>query len=92
MATIAENEANMTLCYYKSDGSLANFSTGIIGMENFYPEHLEDMKLIIDLIVLPKDDYVLKNFTMFKINTATNPVTLEMKPQTVINKYTIATS
>ncbi|GAA0084588.1 hypothetical protein UT300007_10270 [Clostridium sp. CTA-7] len=64
--TLEQHEASMTLFYMKRTGEIQRYSTGIQGMK-YFGGHEEDYKLIIDFIVLEKDQYVLDNIEKFKI-------------------------
>lgn len=64
--TLEEMEKSMTLFYMKRTGDIVNKATGIQDMK-FYSDFEEDYKLIIEFIVLPKDEYVLDNIERFKI-------------------------
>lgn len=64
--TLEEMERSMTLFYMKRTGDIVNKATGIQDMK-FYSDFEEDYKLIIEFIVLPKDEYVLDNIERFKV-------------------------
>ena len=64
--TLEEMNSSMTLFYMKRTGDIVNKATGIQDMK-FYSDFEEDYKLIIEFIVLPKDEYVLDNIERFKI-------------------------
>ena len=64
--TLEEMNKSMTLFYMKRTGDIINKATGIQDMK-FYSDFEEDYKLIIEFIVLPKDEYVLENIEKFKI-------------------------
>jgi hypothetical protein len=87
MPNIEEMKNNMTIFYSKSNGSIKGAGSGIQNM-NIYGDDAEDYSLIWDFIVLPIDDYVIKNVQLFKINV--NTKNLEMIPQE--NNYLIATN
>lgn len=67
MATIAEMENKMTIFYRKANGEIKQFATGIQDF-NLFGEEQEDYKLIWDMVILDRDDYVLKNIKDFIIN------------------------
>lgn len=56
----------MTLFYSKRTGEIKAYTTGITDM-GYYGDDEEDFKLIYDFIVVDRDDYVLDNFSKFKI-------------------------
>ena len=85
MATIEEFNKNMTIFYSKRTGDIKGASSGIQDM-SVYGEDCTDYSLIFSYIVLPIDDYVIRNIKQFKINIDTKQ--LEMLPQ--VNQYPIA--
>lgn len=68
-----EMKNSMTIYYFKSTGKIYAVATGIQDM-NYYGDNAEDFKLIIDYIVVPKDETVINDFTRFKINTETKQI------------------
>lgn len=64
--TIDEMNSKMTIFYRKANGEIKQFATGIQGFEIFGEEQ-EDYKLIWDMIILDRDEYVLKNIKDFII-------------------------
>ena len=68
--TIEEFENSMTLYYFKSDGSIHSWCTGINDM-SIFTGHGEDYALMLDYIVLPLDRYVLDNIKYFTIDIDT---------------------
>lgn len=66
--TMAEHEQSMTVFYYKSNGEVYSYATGIQDFTSF-GAHAEDYKIILDVVVLPKDLFILDNMKMFKVNT-----------------------
>ena len=89
MATIEEMNNSMTIFFYKSNGDIYSIATGIQPIDVYLGTHAIDLMQIIDSIVLPKDEYVLRNYAQFKINLDTK--TLEMIANTIPN-YPIASS
>ena len=57
----------MTLYYFKSDGSIHSWCTGINDMETFI-NHKDDYSIILDYIVIPLDRYVTENIKYFSID------------------------
>ena len=78
MATIAEYEANMTIFYYKSDGEIYSYCTGIADMSMF-GVHQADYELILDFIVIPKDHVVME--FMYKFHVDIEVKELKLKPE-----------
>ena len=68
--TIEEFENSMTLYYFKSNGAIHSWCTGINNMTSF-GEHSMDYSLILDYVVLPLDRYVLDNLKYFTIDIET---------------------
>lgn len=80
----------MTIFYFKSNGDIYSACTGTQDINIFFGEHSNDLKLILDSVVLTNDDYVLRNIRQFKIDITKTPVELVMLPQA--NNYKMATS
>lgn len=68
--TIEEFENSMTLYYFKSDGAIHSWCTGINDMRTFIG-HGDDYAIILDYIVLPLDRYVIDNIKYFTIDIDT---------------------
>jgi hypothetical protein len=68
--TIEEFENSMTLYYFKSDGSIHSWCTGINNLSTF-GNHKEDYELILDYLILPIDRYVLDNIKYFNVDIET---------------------
>ena len=66
--TMAEHNANMTIFYYKRTGVIYSWGTGIQDFSRF-DLHEEEYKLILDYIVVPKDNFILDNMKMFCVDT-----------------------
>lgn len=77
MATMAEHEASMTIYYYKSDGAIYSYGTGISDMRSF-GDRQKDYELILDYVVLPKDPVVMEFLQRFYIDIETKE--LKLKP------------
>lgn len=86
METIEDYKASMTIYYRKANGEIRYAIAGIQSMELFGDEK-EDYELIWDFIVLPRDEYVMKNKDKFIINLDTEQVMI--KEEEVLN-YPIA--
>ena len=67
---IEQFENSMTLYYYKRDGAIYSWCTGINDMRTF-GNYSEDYALILDYIVLPIDRYVIDNIKYFSIDKET---------------------
>ena len=65
--TIEEFENSMTLYYFKSDGAIHSWCTGINDMSTFI-DHKDDYSVILDYIVIPLDRYVTENIKYFSID------------------------
>ena len=76
MATIEEHETSMTIFYYKSDGEIHSYCTGISGMERF-GDRQADYSLIIDCYVYPKDETVIRYLNLFYIELETKQIKLK---------------
>ena len=72
---IEEHQNNMTLFYSKKTGEIKSFATGIQDM-NYFGNDKEDYELIWDYVVIPRDDKVIRNLEMFKINLDTKELTI----------------
>lgn len=77
----------MTIHYFKSSGEIYATATGEQHIEIMYGSHAEDFLLILDEIIIPFDEFVLRNSDKFKVNIDTKEI--EMLPQK-INTYTMA--
>lgn len=76
MATIAEHEASMTIFYYKSDGTIYSYCTGISDMSSFGSRQF-DYELIIDYVVLPRDNTVITFLNRFYVDVDTKELKLK---------------
>ena len=76
MATMAEHEASMTIFYYKSDGTIYSYCTGISDMSSFGSRQ-SDYELIVDYIVLPRDYTVITFLNRFYIDANTKELKLK---------------
>lgn len=70
MATMEEHNSSMTVFYYKRTGEISNVSYGKLDM-SFYGEYKEDYKLIMDYIVVDKDDFIFDRIGDFKVDLET---------------------
>lgn len=68
--SLSEYENKMTIYFYKRTGVIAEFQTGINSMATF-GEHQQEYELIMDFIVIQKDDFFLTHSRDFKIDTET---------------------
>lgn len=72
---IEEHLNNMTIFFSKKTGEIKSFATGIQDM-NYFGNDKEDYELIWDYVVIPRDDKVLRNLEMFKINLDNKELTI----------------
>ena len=85
MASMAEHEASMTIFYYKSDGTIYSYCTGISDMSGF-GDRQADYELMLDYIVLPKDQTAIEFLHKFYIDVETKE--MKLKPEfTGLGKY-----
>ena len=68
--TIEEFENSMTIYYFKRDGTIHSWCTGINDLSTF-GNHKEDYELILDCLILPIDRYVLDNLKYFNVDIET---------------------
>lgn len=66
--TIDDFENSMTLFFYKRDGAIHSWCTGMSDMRSF-GAYAEDFALIMDYLILPLDRYVLDNIKYFTVDT-----------------------
>lgn len=85
MATIAENEASMTIFYYKRDGEIYSYCTGIADM-SIFGVHQADYELILDFIVIPRDHVVMEFMYKFYVDLETKEIKLKPEYQS-LSKY-----
>lgn len=84
MATIEEHEASMTIFYFKSNGDIHSYATGIQDLSMFM-SHEQDYSLILGCIVVEKDPAVIESLNKFYIDIETNR--LRLKAEYNLNKY-----
>lgn len=82
--SLEQHESSMTIFYMKRTGEIERYATGIQDMK-FFGNYEEDYKLIINFIVLEKDQYVLENIEKFKI--ADNKLILKEEYRVNLDKY-----
>lgn len=70
MNSIEEFENKMTIYFYKRTGIISEFQTGINDMSTF-GEHQEEYEMIMDFVVLDKDNFFLEHSRDFKIDINT---------------------
>lgn len=78
MANMAEHEASMTIFYYKRNGDIYSYCTGISDMDGFGERKL-DYELILDYVVVPKDQAAIEFMYKFYIDVETKE--LKLKPE-----------
>ena len=92
MATIAENNAVMTIFYFKSTGNIYSATTGIIDNAGMFGDNMADLSTVVDSMQFPIDLYVIQNIRLFKLDITETPVILALIPVVQVNTYPIATS
>lgn len=65
--SLSEYENSMTIYFYKRTGVISEFQTGINDMKTF-GEHEQEYELIMDFIVIGKDEFFLTHSKDFKID------------------------
>ena len=75
MATMEEHELNMTLYYFKSNGDIYSYSTGIQDM-SIFGIHEADYSLMLNFVIVPKDEYVMESIHQFYIDVETTQLKL----------------
>lgn len=80
MANMEEFEKSMTIYYYKSNGDIHSYCTGINDMTMF-GEHADDYSAILDYIVMEKDMMVLEILYKFYIDIETKELKLKTEYQ-----------
>lgn len=83
--TLKVAEANMTLFYSKRTGVIWNFCGGEQGFEFFEEDKREDYKEILDKLIVPFDDEVITNTSLYKIENG--EIVLKSMP---VLKYRLA--
>lgn len=83
--TLDVAEAKMTLFYSKRTGVIWNFCGGEQGFETFEEEKREDFKMILDKLIVPFDEDVISNTSLYKIENG--EIVLKSMP---VFKYSIA--
>lgn len=78
MASLEEFENSMTIYYYRSNGDIHSYCTGINDMTMF-GEHAEDYAAILDYLVTEKDPTVLEFLYKFYVDVETKQ--LKLKPE-----------
>lgn len=63
-------ENSMTIFYYKRTGVIAEYQIGVNSMATF-GKHKQEYELIMDFVVLEKDDFFLTHSRDFKIDIQT---------------------
>ena len=76
MASMVEHEASMTLYFYKSDGTIYSYCTGVQDMSGF-GERAADYELIMDFIVVPKDPTVMEFTNRFYVDIESRQLKLK---------------
>ena len=84
MATIEEHEVSMTIFYFKSNGDIHSYATGIQDLSMFRM-HEQDYSLILDCIVVEKDPAVMESISKFYVDVETER--LRLKAEYNLNKY-----
>jgi len=74
----------MTIFYSKNTGKINCYCTGVQDI-NYFGEFKEDLEAVFTFIVVPLDNFVLKNIELFIVNIETKQLKLKSNPQ-----YTVA--
>ena len=77
MPTIAEHEAKMTIYYYKSDGTIFSYGTGISDI-SIFGDRAKDYEQIVDYVVMDRDKDVMEFLNRFYIDIETKELKLKM--------------
>lgn len=82
MASIEECEKSMTVFYSKQTGDIKAISGGFQTMD-FFGENKVDFEIIYDFKVVERDEYVIDNINVFKIEDEK----LKLKETRDLSKY-----
>jgi len=74
---IEEMNNKMTVFYMKSSGKIKAIATGMQDL-SIYGDEKEDMALIIDFIVVDKNDFILNNFNLYKVENKETKLAVEI--------------
>lgn len=83
---IEDFEKSMTLFYYKRDGEIYSYCTGISDMSSF-GKYAEDYSLIMDYVVVPLDNLVIEYIKQFYVDTDSKEVRIKDNGLFNIGKY-----
>lgn len=67
MATLEEHNKSMTIYYYKRTGEIKNMAYGMLDM-SFFGDYEDDYKLIVDYIVVDRDEFIFDRVRDFKVD------------------------
>lgn len=84
MANIQEHESKMTIFYYKSNGDIHSYCTGISDMKIF-GDHTDDYSRIIDYVVVERDRNVIELLYRFYVDLDTKKI--KLKPEYDFGRY-----
>lgn len=73
---MAEHEASMTLYYYKSDGMIYSYCTGIQDM-SIFGDRAADYAMIMDYLIAPKDQTVMDYTNRFYVDIESKQIKLK---------------
>ena len=76
----------MTIYYWKKDGNIHSYCTGITDMSTF-GNYADEYALILDYVVLPLDRTVLTYLNQFYIDLETKQVKLKQNNDFDFTKY-----
>lgn len=76
LGTIEDYKASMTAYFRRANGEIKHIIPGIQDMSLFGDEQ-DDYKLIWEYIVLPRDEYAIKNKDKFIINLETKQLMIK---------------
>lgn len=75
MATMEEHALNMTLYYFKSNGDIYSYASGIQDM-TIFGAHEADYSLMLTYVIVPKDEYVMESIHQFYVDIETTQLKL----------------
>lgn len=84
--TIEDFQNSMTIYYWKKDGGIHSYCTGISDMSTF-GNYSDEYSLILDYVVLPLDNTVLTYLNQFYIDLETKRVKLKQNNAFDFSKY-----
>ncbi len=86
MPSMEDFQNSMTIFYFKKDGGINSYCTGISDMSTF-GEYADEYALIIDYIVVPLDNTVLQYLHEFYVDLETKQIKIKQNGFFDISKY-----